>query len=173
VGREFFQTLRIPILQGTVWSEEETERAAYVAVVNEAFVRRYWPAGDAVGRRLRLPDFTAFTSWMLAHPGSNDWLQVLGVVGSTPNDGLAKSAVPAVYLPYSLVLGDSFNLAVLTVGNPLSLAHAIREAVHSADAGQPVKRDAHRGRDPRRRRVGNREVCGRIVLRCSPDWRSC
>jgi len=138
VGREFFQTLRIPILQGTVWSEEETERAAHVAVVNEAFAHRYWPAGDAVGRRLRLPDFTAFTSWMLAHPGSNDWLQVLGVVANTPNDGLAKPAIPAVYLPYSLVLGDSFNLAVRTADNPLSLAHAIREAVHSADAGQPV-----------------------------------
>ena len=84
VGREFFQTLRIPISQGTVWSEEETERAAHVAVVNEAFVHRYWPAGDAVGRRLRVPDFIAFTSWMLAHPGSNDWLQVLGVVGKHP-----------------------------------------------------------------------------------------
>ncbi len=138
VGREFFQTLRIPILQGTVWSEEEAERPAHVAVVNEAFVHRYWPVGDVVGRRLRLPDFTAFTSWMLAHPGSNDWLRVLGVVGNTPNDGLAKPALPAVYLPYSLVLGDSFNLAVRTAGSPLSLAHAIREAVHSADAGQPV-----------------------------------
>ena len=138
VGREFFQTLRIPILQGTVWSEEDTERAAHVAVVNEALVHRYWPAGDLVGRRLRLADFTAFTSWILAHPGSNDWLDVLGVVGNTPNDGLAKPAVPAVYLPYSLVMWDFFNLAVRTAGNPLSLTHAIREAVHSADAGQPV-----------------------------------
>jgi ABC-type antimicrobial peptide transport system permease subunit len=60
------------------------------------------------------------------------------VVGNTPNDGLATPAVPAVYLPYSLILGDSFNLAVRTAGNPLSLPHAIREAVHSADAGQPV-----------------------------------
>jgi hypothetical protein len=106
-----------------------------VAVVNEAFVHRYWPAGDAVGRRLRMPDFTAFTSWMLAHPGSNDWLQVRGVVGNRPNDGLAEPAVPAVYLPYSLVLWDSFNLAMRNAGNPLSLAHAIRVAVHSADAG--------------------------------------
>ena len=91
-----------------------------------------------MGRRLRLPDFTALTSWILAHPGSNDWLYVLGVVGNTPNDGLAKPAVPAVYLPYSLVLGDFFSVAVRTAGNPLSLTHAIREAVHSVDAGQPV-----------------------------------
>lgn len=138
VSREFFETLKIPILQGAVWSPEDTARAAHVAVVNQTFVRRYWPAGDALGCRIRLPDFTAFTAWMLAHPGSNDWLQVLGVVGDTPNDGLSRPAVPAVYLPYSLVLGDSFNVSVRTAGNPLSFSKAIREEVHRADAGQPV-----------------------------------
>jgi predicted permease len=138
VSREFFETLKIPILQGAVWSAEDTARAAHVAVVNQAFVRGYWPAGDALGRKIRLADFTAFTAWMLAHAGSNDWLRVLGVVGDTPNDGLSRPAVPAVYLPYSLVLGDSFNLAVRTAGNPLSFSKAIREEVHRADAGQPV-----------------------------------
>jgi hypothetical protein len=138
VSREFFATLKIPVLQGSVWSEQDTGRSAHVAVVNEAFAHRYWPGGDAIGRRIRLPDFTAFTSWMLAYPGSNDWLQVLGVVGNTPNDGLAQPVAPAVYLPYSLVLGDSFNLAVRTEGNPMSFAKAIREAVRRADAGQPV-----------------------------------
>jgi ABC-type antimicrobial peptide transport system permease subunit len=75
---------------------------------------------------------------MLAHPGSNGWLQVVAIVGDTPNEGLAKPTSPAVYLPYTLVLGDSFNLAVRTKGNPMSLARAIRAAVHDADAGQPV-----------------------------------
>ena len=163
VGREFFQTLRIPILKGTVWSEEETERAAHVAVVNEAFVHRYWPAGDAVGRRLRLPDFTAFTSWMLAHSGSNDWLQVLGVVGNTPNDGLGKPAVPAVYLPLQPSIGGFIQPRGARRGQSSPARSRDPRSGSFCRRWSAGERDAHCGRDTRRRRVGNREVRGWIV----------
>lgn len=138
VSREFFDALRIPVLKGKIWSEQETRRAAHVAVVNQAFAHRYWPDGNAVGKKIRLPNFTAFTSWMLAHPDSNGWLEITGIVGNTPNDGLSQPAAPAVYVPYNLILGDSFSLIIRTEGNPLSITHAIREQVHSLDAGQPV-----------------------------------
>jgi predicted permease len=139
VSSQFFDTLKIPILQGSVWSAQESEHASPVAVVNQSFVRRYaHPEGKILGRRIRLPDFTAFTSWMLAHPSSHDWLLIEGVIGDTPNEGLSKPPAPAVYVPYSLVLGDSFNLAIRTAGNPLSLTRAIRERIHAIEAGQPV-----------------------------------
>jgi ABC-type antimicrobial peptide transport system permease subunit len=85
-----------------------------------------------------MPDFNAFTAWMLAHPRSNDWLEVIGVVGDTPNRGLGEPPRPAVYVPYSLVLGDSFNLAIRTRGNPLYYAHAARQRIHMVNASQPV-----------------------------------
>lgn len=138
VSREFFRTLRIPLLHGSVWSQQETERASAVAVVNQAFADRYWPKRNPIGGRIRLPDFTAFTSWMLAQPNSNNWLLIGGVVGNTPNEGLSKPPAPAVYVPYSLVLGDSFNLVIRTDGNPLSMTKAIRECIRSLDATQPV-----------------------------------
>ena len=142
VSPEFFATLKIPLLEGASWSEQETARAAHVALVNEAFARRAWPDGKVLGRKLRLPDYTAFTTWRRAYPGSNDWLTIVGVVGNTPNDGLGKPSVPAVYLPYSLLMGDSFVLAVRTEGNPLALTRSIRQAVQAVDAGQPVNQTA-------------------------------
>lgn len=138
VSREFFEALKIPTLEGRIWSEQESSRAAHVVVVNQAFAQRYWPGGSPIGHRMRMPDFTAFTSWMLAHPGTNGWLEIIGVVGNTPNHGLSEPANPAVYVPYSLVLGDSFNLAIRTSGQPMSFMHAVREAVHSVSATQPV-----------------------------------
>jgi predicted permease len=138
VSREFFEALRIPMLQGRTWSEQETRRASHVAIVNQSFARRYWPNRSAIGHKIRLPDFTAFTTWMLAHPGSNDWLEVVGVVGDTPNDGLSRPVGAAVYVPYSLVLGDSFNLAIRTQGDPLAITRDVRQAVHTASASQPV-----------------------------------
>jgi predicted permease len=138
VSREFFETLRIPFLSGSVWSQNQTESAAGVAVVNKAFARRYGRGNNLVGQRIRLPDFTAFTSWMLAHPNSNEWLSIIGIVGDTPNEGLSNPVSPAVYVPYSLVLGDSFNLAIRTSRRDSSLLQAIRQKIHSIDAMQPV-----------------------------------
>jgi ABC-type antimicrobial peptide transport system permease subunit len=129
-------------LQGRIWSEQEDQRAAHVVVVNEAFVRRYWFAGNVIGRKLRLPNFKAFTWWMLARPNTNDWLEVRAVVGNTPNNGLSRPVGPAVYLPYSLVLGDSFHLASRTKGPPLAIAESFRRAVPTADPAQPVNRIA-------------------------------
>jgi ABC-type antimicrobial peptide transport system permease subunit len=85
-----------------------------------------------------MPNFTAFTAWMLAHPGSNDWLEVIAVVGDTPNRGLSERPGPALYVPYSLVLGDSFNLAIRTHGDPLEYANVARKAIHAVNASQPV-----------------------------------
>jgi hypothetical protein len=56
------------------------------------------PGQSALGRRVRMPNFTAFTAWMLAHPGSNDWLEVIAVVGDTPNRGLSERPGPALYV---------------------------------------------------------------------------
>ena len=50
--------------------EDETRRAAHVAVVNQSFARRYWHGQSALGRRIRMPDFTAFTAWLSDTSGS-------------------------------------------------------------------------------------------------------
>ena len=50
----FFETLRLPLLQGRRIEEADRAGAPAVVVVNESFVRGYFPGGDALGRRLRL-----------------------------------------------------------------------------------------------------------------------
>src|SRR5580693_9082600 len=90
------------------------------------------------GQRLRLPGFTAFTSWILAAKRSNDWLEIVGVAGGTPNRGLREPIGPAVYVPYTLLMGDSMNLVIRTETAPLAMMRAVREQIHSIDAGQPV-----------------------------------
>jgi len=135
---EYFTALSIPLLKGRLWSEVETERPARLAVINQEMARRFWPGRDAIGQRIRLPNFTAFTSWMLAAKGSNDWLEIVGVVGDTPNRGLREPVAPAVYLPYTLLMGDSMELVIRTESAPLTMVRAVREQIHSIDPGQPV-----------------------------------
>jgi len=135
---EYFSTLHIPILKGRTWSQTETNRAARVAVVNREMAAHFWPGRDPIGQKVRLPGFTAFTSWILAAKGSNDWLEVVGVAGGTPDRGLREPVAPAVYVPYTLLMGDSLNLVIRTETAPLAMVHAVREQVHSIDPGQPV-----------------------------------
>jgi predicted permease len=135
---EYFSALRIPLLKGRVWSDEETDRPAHIAVVNQEMARHFWPGGDAIGQKVRLPGFTAFTSWILAAKGSNDWLEIVGVAGDTPNRGLREPVAPALYVPYTLLMGDSMDLVIRTESAPMTMVRAVREQVHSIDPGQPV-----------------------------------
>lgn len=135
---EYFSTLKIPLLKGRVWSEAENNRAAHIAVINEEMARRFWPNSDAIGQRIRLPEFKAFTSWILAAKESNGWMEIIGVVGNTPNRGLREPIAPAAYLPYTLVMGDSMQIVLRTASAPMNMVRAVSQQVHSADAGQPV-----------------------------------
>jgi hypothetical protein len=48
--------MRMPIVEGRGFTVDDDERAARVAVINQAFARRFWPAGSAVGRTFRRGD---------------------------------------------------------------------------------------------------------------------
>jgi putative ABC transport system permease protein len=135
---EYFSTLRIPLLKGRVWSEAENNRAAHVAVINEEMARRFWPNSDVIGQRIRLPEFKAFTAWILAAKDSNGWLEIIGVVGNTPNRGLREAVAPMAYVPYTLVMGDSMQLVIRTAAAPMSMVRAVRQQIHFVDPGQPV-----------------------------------
>ena len=54
VSEDYFDTLGVPLLQGRAFTAADTPGSPLVAVVSEAMARRFWPAGAAVGRRLRV-----------------------------------------------------------------------------------------------------------------------
>ncbi|MEE8148210.1 MAG: ABC transporter permease [Longimicrobiales bacterium] len=52
VSPGYFEMLRMPLVRGRTFSEIDREGAAPVVMVNEAFARRFWPAEDAIGKRV-------------------------------------------------------------------------------------------------------------------------
>ena len=136
VSPEYFATLRISLLQGRFWTESETLHAEPLGIINAAMAHRYWPNGDALGQMVHLDELKARTSWMLQAPRNDGWVQIVGVVSDTPNDGLREPVFPAVYVPYTLVMNDAFDIVVRTQGHPLNFVHSIRERIHHRDADQ-------------------------------------
>jgi predicted permease len=141
VSKEYFPVLKIPLIQGRIWDEAETRRGAAVAVVNEAFVKRYFPAADAVGHTVKVQDFKAQPPYFLTAPGSEDGLLIVGVVGDKLDEGLSKPVFPEMFIPYTVAMGMYTQVLVRAEGQPLALLHPIRAAVNSIDPDQQTNND--------------------------------
>jgi predicted permease len=139
ISGHYFATMKIPLIQGRVWSDSESAGTPHVAVVNQAMARELWPDESAIGRRVRIPEYIKSpTYFRLAAPGSDGWFEIIGVVGDTPNVGLHEPPAPSIYVPYTLMLSDSLNVILRTSHDPLSMTRSIREAVRTVDPNQPV-----------------------------------
>jgi predicted permease len=138
VGQQYFAALRIPLLQGRVWSADENTRGDFVAVVNRTFATRYLSSSNPVNRQLRIPDLTPRNRYQIASARSTAWRQIIGVVGDVRNDGVDAPVVPAIYLPYTTVMGPWAQFLVRTQGDPLTYLHAIRSAIASVASDQQI-----------------------------------
>jgi hypothetical protein len=138
VSPEYFATLGIPILRGRLWTGSETRQEPQVAVINASMASRYWPGGDPLHQRIHLPDLKATSTWALASPRNDGWLEIIGIAADTPNRGLKDPTEPAVYLPFTLVIGDSLRLIARTSAPPLAFARTVAERLRPIDPDQPI-----------------------------------
>lgn len=141
VSKEYFPVLRVPIIQGRLWDEDETKRGAALAVVNQSFAKRYFPAGDAIGHVFTMPILKNPPPGAVIAPGADKGFLIMGVVGDKLDDGLSKPIKPEVFVPYTAVMGGYTQILVRTDGSPLQLLHSIRTAIISVDANQQTIND--------------------------------
>jgi putative ABC transport system permease protein len=138
VSPEYFSTLRIPFLSGRVWDHDEIARGATLVLVNQMFVRHYLSGQDAVGHSLRVPQFATLPPGFLTSNGATGWLQIIGVVGDSLDDGLDKPVAPAVYASYTLMTVPFTQVLVRTQGEPLAMLHSIKQQIASLDPDQQI-----------------------------------
>lgn len=126
VGPDYFGVMGIPILAGRALGPEDGSEAPLAGVVNERFVREYFPEGNAVGARIR---------WARME-GPPQWITIVGVAGDVRHFGLDREEQPAVYTPYVQSLQNWKRWQVLVVrgaGDPASVVSAVKRQVWSLD----------------------------------------
>jgi putative ABC transport system permease protein len=138
VNQEYFPLLRIPLAQGRIWDESENHNAAHVAVINETMAKLYFPDGDALQHSLKVPDMKEDLPYTTTAPGSDGWLQIVGIVADKRDDGLRNPILPEVFLPYTLSMRVWTQILVRSDVPPLSLLHAVGLQVNSVDPEQQV-----------------------------------
>jgi putative ABC transport system permease protein len=123
VNQNYFQALRIPLLRGRNFTEQDVRQSAKVIVVSEELVNAVFPNEEALGKRL----LTVL---------DDDPFEIIGVVGGIRHRAVQFQPYSTIYIP-SLEPGR-FNIAIRTEGDPLSLGPAVRKEVQAIDSQQPI-----------------------------------
>jgi putative ABC transport system permease protein len=89
VTADYFDVMRIPVVEGRGFAGTDRTDTPPVVIVNEALARRHWPDGSAIGSRINF------------RPGEMPWAEVVGIVGDTRDEGLASDAPPTIYVPFA------------------------------------------------------------------------
>jgi len=135
---DYVPTLGIRLIRGRPLAESDDAESPYVALVNEAFIRRNLPGEEAIGRRFRLapPDDLLAPG---QRPSDFPWYSIVGVVGDVQRWELGSEATPEVYVPVRQHPGvREFFVVVHSAVPGVSVSDAMRQAVWSLDPDQPV-----------------------------------
>ena len=123
VRRDFFKALRIPLKAGREFDASDAADGPKTILINEAAERRFFPRGDALGRRIRIgPD------------PNGDPMTVVGVVGDIRTDGFAVPVPPTLFANHRRETWErSLAVVIRTSGDPASATPVLRRAVKGAD----------------------------------------
>jgi len=123
VGPQYFQTMRIPLAHGRDFDERDQDGAPGVVIINETMAGRYWPGGDALGRRIKL---------------TKDWLEIVGIAKDVKNRSLSEAPQPFLYLPLLQDYRSNMILVARTPTEPQQVSKSVRAVVAALDPGIPI-----------------------------------
>ncbi len=117
VSPNYLKTMQIPILKGREFALRDNKDSQRVVIVSEAFVDRYWPHQEAIGKRV----FSDLT---------HEWFTVVGVARDSKATGLNDKPKPFLYLPLDQVYHATMIVNARVHGDPLAAGMAVENAIH-------------------------------------------
>jgi putative ABC transport system permease protein len=119
----YFAAMGIPIRQGRVFTAHDTMDQPRVAVINEAIARQFFPAGDAIGRRVR---------------SNGVWREIVGIVADVKSTSLERDPGPQIYMPHLQFAWGIMTVVVRTDASPLAIVPTVRREIKAAAPLMPV-----------------------------------
>ncbi|HEX3878434.1 MAG TPA: ABC transporter permease [Bryobacteraceae bacterium] len=128
VSPEYFHVMRIPLLRGRFFSEQDSPSNPNVAIISETLARRYFPNQNPIGRQMRF----GFP------PNGNVAREIVGVVGDVRDVALSQKPSPMMYVPFVQAPLYGGEVVVRSSLSASTVAAEIRQAVHSIDKNLPL-----------------------------------
>jgi predicted permease len=124
VSEDFFQTMGIPLLRGRAFDRTDTPSQPRVVIINEVFVRTYFPKEDPLGQSIRM--------------GERDF-QIVGLCGDAKYSRIQRDVKPTLYFSHRQATPGAMFVEVRTANDPLTLVPAIRKIVADLDRTIPLE----------------------------------
>jgi putative ABC transport system permease protein len=122
-------TLRMTLVSGRQLNAADGPNAPAVALVNQAFVKRFLPGDEPVGRRFTFGE---------PRGDSTQWIQIVGVLRDATRAGLDGPVPPYTLMPFMQGSPTRMQLVVRTAGDPIAMVPSIRALLRRIDAQQPI-----------------------------------
>ena len=123
VSPDYLRTMQIALSSGREFRASDRPDTELVAMVDQEFVRRYWPNQSALGKNVRV---------------DGKWYMVVGVTANFDTSDVGEKPRPFVYLPLFQNYASGVAIHLRVAGNPLAYVGAAENAVHSLDADLPL-----------------------------------
>ena len=127
VSGSYFPAMGIPLLRGRTFGEQDAPDAPLAAIVNDSMARRFWPTGEALGKRIE---------W------GGRVLTIVGIAGDVHLAALETAVNPTIYTAlYQIDRGPTTQAVFILRGHTASaaaIAPSVRGAIWSVDNGVPV-----------------------------------
>jgi putative ABC transport system permease protein len=116
----YFRTLRIPLIKGRLFTDQDNANSPPVAIINQTLANRYFANEDPLDKKITV---------------DGEIMTVIGVVGDVRFTGLTLPVIPDVYSSYYQDIYTTSNmwLAVRTSSDPLLLVRSVQEQIRAAD----------------------------------------
>jgi putative ABC transport system permease protein len=131
VTSQYFQSIKIPLLKGRYFTEQDQRGGVGAAIVNQTLVQRYFPNEDPIGRRIS-------NIGANQNDGDPEQWEIVGVVGDVHHASLTKPATPELYLPYQQNSWTWGSFLVRTTVEPTTLTQSFREQIRAGDKSVPL-----------------------------------
>jgi predicted permease len=122
-GPNYLRTMQIPLVAGRDFTLQDTDASQPVVIVNEAFVQRYWPNQDGLGKRVQV---------------YGRWSTIVGVTRTGSYFSLRENSLPFLYTPLLQDYSESVTIHARVAGDPLAYTAAVEKAAHELNADLPV-----------------------------------
>jgi predicted permease len=127
---DLFSALGVPLRHGRLFADADNATAPAVAIVNESFAKKYFPKGDALGKRIGLGALAE---------RKFPWTTIVGVVGDVRGYGLDAPPQPEMYFPAAQGGGSpAMSFVLRTSGEPTAVAASVRAALAEVAPVQPI-----------------------------------
>jgi putative ABC transport system permease protein len=136
-GDHFFETLGIALLQGRTFSEDDLLHSRRVALVNRAFVSKYFPRENPLGRQITVVLKDIYGT----NAGQHDGLEIIGVVADTKPNGTVPTFQPGIFLNFTNAVNPDMGWAQILMryqGDKSGLANSVRSVFMGMDKELPV-----------------------------------